>query len=116
MTPDNIKDLLLEIISEKKVEDLTVLSVAEQTTIADYMIIMTGRNNMQVRSLTEFIEEKAEEKGLVATRKEGVREGRWVVIDYSSVIVHIFNAEMRAYFNLEKLWENGDNVTHIDNK
>ena len=61
-----------------------------------------------------FIEEKAEKCGLYAMRKEGTREGRWVVIDYASVIVHIFNKEMRGYYSLEKLWENGENIERIE--
>ena len=114
MTPNELKDTLLEIIKEKKAEDLTVIDVASQTEIADYMIIMTGKTNLNVRALCEHIEEKAEQKGIYATRKEGVREGRWVVLDYASVIVHIFNRDMRAYFNLEKLWDTGENVTKIE--
>ena len=71
------------------------------------------------KELNEIIEEtkaqiEAEEKGVYATRKDGVREGRWVVMDYASVIVHIFNKEMRGYFNLESLWEKDGNVTKID--
>ena len=114
MTPQEIKDLLLTIIREKKAEDLTVIDVADQTEIADYMIILSGRNNQNVRALCEHIEEKAEKAGLFVTRKEGVREGRWIVLDYASVIVHIFNREMRGYYALEKLWEKGDNVTKIE--
>lgn len=114
MNPQELKDTLLEILKEKKVEDLTVIDVAKQTEIADYMIIMTGRNNTHVRTLSEFIEEEAEKRGICAIRKEGVREGRWIVIDYASVIVHIFNKEMRGYFALEQLWENGDNITKIE--
>lgn len=114
MNPQELKDTLLGILKEKKVEDLTVIDVAKQTEIADYMIIMTGRNNTHVRTLSEFIEEEAEKRGIYAIRKEGVREGRWIVIDYASVIVHIFNKEMRGYFALEQLWENGDNITKIE--
>ena len=114
MTPQEIKDKIIEIVKEKKVDDLTVVDVAAQTVVADYMIIMTGRNNSAVRNLCDFIEEKAEKCGLYATRKEGTREGRWVVIDYDSVIVHIFNKEMRGYYSLEKLWENGENIEKID--
>lgn len=114
MTPLELKDTLIEIIKEKNVEDLTVIDVAKQTEIADYMILMTGKNNTNVRMLCDHIEEKAEKKGIYAVRKEGVREGRWVVIDYASVIVHIFNKEMRGYFNLEAFWEKDGNVTKIE--
>lgn len=114
MTPKELKDKLLKIVQEKKVEGLTVINVEKQTEIADYMIIMTGSTNNQVRALSDYIEEKAEEAGIYVMRKEGVREGRWVVLDYASVLVHIFNKEMRGYYSLEQLWENGDNITHIE--
>ena len=62
MTPQEIKDKILEILKEKKVDDITVIDVSKQTEIADYMIIMTGRNNTHVRTLCDFIEEKAEKQ------------------------------------------------------
>ncbi len=114
MNPQELKDAIVEVLKEKKVDDLTVIDVAAKTEIADYMIIMTGRNNTHVRTLCDFLEEKMEKKGVYAQRKEGVREGRWVVVDYASVIVHIFNKEMRGYFALEQLWEDGDNITKIE--
>ena len=128
MNPQQLKDAIVEVLKEKKVDDLTVIDVAAKTEIADYMIIMTGRNNTHVRTLCDFLEEitrekeaaeklleeKMEKKGVYAQRKEGVREGRWVVVDYASVIVHIFNKEMRGYFALEQLWEDGDNITKIE--
>ena len=69
MNPQELKDTLLEILKEKKVEDLTVIDVAKQTEIADYMIIMTGRNNTHVRTLSEFIEEEAEKRAKEALEK-----------------------------------------------
>jgi ribosome-associated protein len=110
MQPEDLKNEIIKILDEKKAEEITVLDIAEQTTIADYFVIATARSTTQVRALFEHIEEKLEKKGIFAIRKEGVREGRWVVIDYASVIVHIFNDETRDFYNLEKLWTKGDNI------
>lgn len=113
MTPSDLKDNVIKYLQEKKAEDLTVINITDQTTIADYFIIASGKSNTQVKALTEHLEEKMEEKQIFATRKEGEKEARWVVIDYASVIVHIFNDSMRDFYNLEKLWGNASNITRI---
>ena len=115
MTPLELKDKVIEILQERKTEKLTVVDVAKQTQIADYMIIMSAQTNMQVRSLCEFIDDKLDkEYGIVPKRREGEKEGRWIVMDYSSVIIHIFKNELRDTYSLEKLWTCGDNITVIE--
>lgn len=114
MTVDQIKDAVCKVLSEKKAADITVLNVHNQTTLADYFVIATGRSTAQVKSLSENLEEKLElDFGISPTRTEGQREGRWVVLDYGGVIVHIFNDETRMLYNLERLWTNGANVEKI---
>lgn len=113
MLPKELKNEIIKILDEKKAEEITVLDIAEQTAIADYFVIVTAKSTTQVRALFEHLEEHLEKKGVFATRKEGVREGRWVVVDYASVIVHIFNDETRDFYNLEKLWTKGDNIYKV---
>jgi ribosome-associated protein len=113
MTPQQLKDRITDILKEKKNIDLTVIDVTGQTEIADYMIILTGSTNSAVRALCEEIDEKLEKDGVTASRKEGISEGRWIVMDYSSVLVHIFNKETRGYYELEKFWGKDGNVTKI---
>ena len=64
----------------------------------------------QVKALCENLEEKMEENGVFARRKEGAETGRWIVIDYLNVVVHIFHHETREFYQLDKLWNNGNNV------
>lgn len=113
MTATEIKDIIVELLKDKKATDITVIDVAEQTTVTEYFVIATGKSNTQVRSLTEHLDEKGEERGLTAIRKDGVREARWVVIDYGNVIVHIFNDATRDFYALEKLWGNSANTIKI---
>ena len=109
-----IKNIIVELLQAKKASDITVVDVSEQTILADYFIIATGKSVTQVKALTDQLEEKGEEKGLVLLRRDGEREARWVVMDYGGVIVHIFNDATRDFYALEKLWANGNNITKIE--
>lgn len=109
MTPEEIKDAVCRELDERKAVDITVLDVAHLTVIADYFVICTARSNKQVKALAEHVEEKLEELGAPVLRTDGVTEGKWAVLDFGSVIVHIFNDETRMFYCLEKLWESGDN-------
>lgn len=97
-------------LAEKKAENIKIIQIKGMTDIADYFVICSGRSAPQVKAIFENLEEKMEEKGVVATRKDGVNEGKWIAVDYSSVIVHIFHTEIREFYQLDKLWSNGSNV------
>ena len=101
-------------LDAKRGKDIVVLKVDEMTVITDYMVIATGRSVPQVKALAENVEEELDKEGLGPTRREGVREGRWAVLDYGDVVVHIFNDESRLFYHLERLWDSGDNVEKID--
>ena len=72
-------------------------------------MIATGRSTQAVRALAEDLQDKLEAQEIYPRRKEGFRESRWIVLDYSSVIVHIFHPEEREYYNIERLWTDGSN-------
>lgn len=93
-----------EILENHKGEDVVVLDVIGKSDIADYFVIATGRSTTHTRSLIEKVEEETEKDGISPIREEGAREGRWAVLDYGDVIVHIFNDETRFLYHLEKLW------------
>lgn len=102
-------------LSDKKAYGIVYIDVESKTSLCDYFIICSGRSSTQVKSLAENLEEKMEkEHGLSPRRREGVREGRWAVLDYADVIVHIFNDEERDFYRLERLWEDGKNLTKYE--
>ncbi|HEY8418864.1 MAG TPA: ribosome silencing factor [Clostridia bacterium] len=109
------KDLALEIcriLSSKKAKDITIINVRHLTIIADYFIIASATSTTAVRALAHELEEKLYEKhNRSPLRSEGIREGRWVAMDYGEVIVHIFYEETRKFYQLERLWTDGENVT-----
>ena len=91
--------------SEKKAEDLIALDVSGQTPIADVFLIATASNERQVTAIAEGIEQSLLATGVKAVRREGVREGRWALMDFNDVIVHVMHQEDRAYYSLERLWK-----------
>lgn len=110
MSPEEIKDAVCKELDERKAVDITVLKVTHLTVLADYFVICTARSNKQVKALAEYVSESMEDAGVQTLRSDGVREGKWAVLDFGSVIVHIFNDDTRMFYCLEKLWADGDNV------
>ncbi len=107
--------LICKLLSEKKASNLVYIDVENKTSLCDYFVICSGRSTTQVKSLAENLDEKlSKEYGQEPKRIEGARGGRWAVLDYQDVIVHIFNDEERDFYNLERLWEDGKNLTRYE--
>lgn len=103
--------LICKLLSEKKGENIVYIDVASKSSLCDYFVIAGGRSSTAVKALCENLEEKLEkEYGVIPERRDGGREGRWNVLDYGDVIVHVFNDEMRDFYHLERLWEDGANL------
>jgi ribosome-associated protein len=101
---------IAEILDDKKAQDIVILKVADMTIISDYFVVASAGSSTHVQTLTEEVQHKAHEKlGLRPTRVEGEREGRWVVLDYGDVLVHLFHKEEREFYQLERLWKTDDN-------
>ena len=116
----NSRDLALEVckaLADKRGKDLVCLYVREKTDLCDYFVIASGSNAPQIRAMGERVEELVERNlGVVPTRTEGVRDGRWAVVDYGDVIVHIFNDETRLFYHLERLWQGDGNLEKFDDE
>ena len=98
-------------LSDKKAQDIVILNVGDQTVMCSYFVIASGKSTTQVRALGDNVEEQLKKQYEIApTRTEGMREGRWGVLDYGDVIVHVFNEESRLFYYLERLWDSGKNV------
>jgi ribosome silencing factor RsfS/YbeB/iojap/nicotinate (nicotinamide) nucleotide adenylyltransferase len=97
-----ILELVRETLEDGKAEDVVTIDLAGKTTIADYMVIASGRSTRQVLALTEHLEDVLSRRIRISI--EGKAQGDWVLIDAGDVIVHLFRPEIRAYYNLEKMW------------
>ena len=104
MGPEHLKALLARVLDDNKAEDIEVIDLKGQTSIADFMIFATGRSNRQVVALADKIADAMLEAGYSRPRAEGMPHGDWVVVDAYDVIVHLFRPEVREFYNIEKMW------------
>lgn len=98
-------------LSAKKAKDIATVYVREKSSLCDYFVIASGTSSTQVRAMGEYVEEQVEKQfSLSPVREEGMRDGRWSVLDYGDVIVHIMQDETRLFYHLERLWADGGNL------
>ena len=97
----------------KKAEDVRIINVSHLTIVADYFILASGRSDVHVKSLSDEIRKHMHISGREQLRIEGYREGRWIVIDYGDILVHIFHKREREFYGLERLWLDGNNSMSI---
>lgn len=109
MAEENLVNKVAKLLYDKKAEDLVVLRVAHLTVLADYLVIASAHNPIAVRALCDHLDEFMEKQGISPRRVEGRAEGAWIVMDYANIIVHIFKPDARAYYHLERLWDDGQN-------
>jgi len=109
-TPEELAHETVRILDNKNAQGLTLLHVTDNTIITDYFVICTGSSNTQIKAFSGELEFQLKQAGVEPRRIEGYNEASWIVMDYASVIVHIFNSESRAFYNLEKLWSDSIEV------
>ena len=109
-----LSKLCCKALSAKKAQDIVILNVADQTVVCSYFVIASGKSTTQVRALGDAVEEELKKAGVTPARSEGLREGRWGVLDFGDVVVHIFNEESRLFYYLERLWDSGANVERYE--
>lgn len=116
LTAEQIRDSACKLISERKGRDVTIINVGHLTIIADYFIICSATSTTQVKGIANNIDDEFAKIGLEPLRREGIADGRWAILDYGSVIIHIFNDETRLLFCLEQLWGDGKNIEKYELK
>lgn len=105
--------LIVKTLDDKKAMNIKVLKVGEVTVIADYFVIAEGTSNTHVRALADEVEYKLNEAGIAPRQIEGKASG-WILLDYHDIIVHVFTADQREYYNLEKLWADAEETDISD--
>ena len=106
--------LCAQLAMEKKAEDPVILDVRKLCSFTDFFVIISGRSTRHVQGLAETIEEEMRSKRLSSSNSEGLREGTWVLLDYNDVVVHIFYAETRNFYDIEGLWHDAPRISLDD--
>jgi ribosome-associated protein len=99
-----------EAASEKLAEDIVALDVSETLVITDIFLLCSAANDRQVRAIVDAVEAKLDAIDVDPVRREGEREGRWVLLDYIDIVVHVQHSEERSYYGLDRLWRDGARI------
>ena len=100
--------------ADKLATDVSIVDVSDRLAITDAFVLTSAPNERQVQSIVDEVEEKLRLHGAKPTRREGTREGRWVLLDFVDVVVHVQHAEERAYYALERLWKDCPTIPFVD--
>lgn len=101
----------LEAVAGRKAEAIVALDVRELTSYTDAFIICSGKSNRQVSAIAEHIKLELKKKNITPLSIDGMKEGKWVLLDYSDIIIHVFYEETRDFYDLEGLWADARKIT-----
>lgn len=111
-----IVEVITEALLSRKGKDITVLDVSELTTLTEYFVVCHGTSDVQIKALSDVVEEDVREKlGERAWKKEGLQGRSWVILDFVNIVVHVMSKEKRDFYGLERMW-NDAKVTHIEDE
>ena len=115
MEDKQLMEEIVRILDSKKADDIRAIRIGDLTILADYFVIAAGSSNTQVRMLADEVEYQLGLKGIKPHATEGYRSENWIVLDYSTSVVHIFLRETREFYNLERLWADGEqmDISHL---
>ncbi len=110
MTSLEVSKLAAKALSAKKGLDIKVIKIEDISVLADYMVIATGTSNTQVKAMADNVEYELDNAGVSVSHIEGYRSNTWILMDYIDVIVHVFIDETREFYDLERLWKDGEEI------
>jgi len=107
-TKDELLDFVLGQLDDDQAQDVVTIDLAGKSSIADYMVIASGRSTRQVASIAQKLAEKLKQSGYGPVKLEGLPAADWVLLDAGDIVVHLFRPEVRSFYNLERMWAFGD--------
>jgi ribosome-associated protein len=106
--------LAVEAAQDKQAENITVLNLAGAGAFAEYFLVCSGRSQPQIRAIAAAVEERLDRTGMHVVHREGKSNAEWVLLDYGSLVVHVFSERAREYYDLERLWRNAERIDFPD--
>lgn len=103
--------IAVKALEDKKAEDIKVIDISNISVVADYFIIANGTNTSQIQALVDNVQDELAKNEIFSKQVEGYASGNWVLIDYSDIIVHVFSKEDRLFYDLERIWKDGKEIS-----
>ena len=103
--------LVIEALEEKKAEDIRIIDISSVSILGDYFIFASGNNRNQIQAMSDEVERLLGKNGFSLKQVEGYDSANWILLDFSDIIVHIFDKENRLFYNLERIWRDGKDIT-----
>lgn len=103
--------LAYQALEDKKAEDIRVINIEKVSVLADYFLIATGMNKNQVQAMADNVDEVLYKAGYPAKQTEGYQSANWILMDYGDIIVHVFDRENRLFYDLERIWRDGESIS-----
>lgn len=97
-------------LEDKKAEDIKVINIEKVSTLADYFIIASGVNRNQIQAMVDNVDEQMEKAGYFKKQVEGYQNANWILLDYGDLVIHVFDTENRLFYDLERIWRDGDSI------
>ena len=117
MTDKKAKDMAgiaYRALDDKKAEDIRVINIEKVSVLADYFLIASGTNRNQVQAMADNVDEMLHKAGYTVKQIEGYQTANWILMDYGDIIVHIFDRENRFFYDLERIWRDGESISLED--
>ncbi|PKM96127.1 MAG: ribosome silencing factor [Firmicutes bacterium HGW-Firmicutes-1] len=109
-------EIIYKALDDKQAVDIKVLDIRDVTVMADYFIIAHGNNPNHVKALIDNTEEQLDKEGFVPKHVEGYNSASWILLDYNDVIIHIFSKDDRMFYDLERIWSDGKQISFAPSK
>lgn len=109
---EGLANAVAALLDEKKGKKVDIISVSDKTALTDYFVIASAYSSTAVKSLADYVEEELEKVGIRPLHRDV--DAKWIALDYAGVIVHIFYDETRDFYQIERLWADGDNVRRVE--
>jgi ribosome-associated protein len=103
--PEQLRDAALKVLSDRQADDVVTVALAGKSTMADYLLIASGRAARQISAIAHHLRQAFEKLGIKQFRIEGLPEANWVIVDAGDVIVHLFRPDVRRYYDLDRIWK-----------